>query len=149
MREAFNINQHTIQFATSLRGKLSNQEDRLFMLSKETDRCFRIFPRHNARLYERLLYETARLLYDRIQQASIGVSEGCGSRVTARQGRSIRDLRSTGDGSRLVPIRAIKAFVGYAARGESQARGAQDHLLRATPGIEEAGELRAAHYRQR
>lgn len=77
------------------------------------------------------------------------MSEGCRSRVTAGQGRGVRDLRSTGDRSRLVPIRAIEAFLGYATRGQSGARGARGHIFRATPGIEEAGQLCITHYRQR
>lgn len=77
------------------------------------------------------------------------MSEGRRSRVTARKGRGVRDLRSTGDGSRLVPIRAIEAFLGHAARGQSGARRARGHIFRATPGIEEAGQLCITHYRQR
>lgn len=77
------------------------------------------------------------------------MSEGRSGRIAAGQGRGVRDLRSTGDGSRLVPIRAIEAVLGHAARGESGARRARGHIFHATPGIEEAGQLCITHYRQR
>lgn len=89
------------------------------------------------------------LYANRIQQATIGVSEDRRSRVTTGRRRGICDLRSTGDGSRLVSLCTGEARLGYAARGQSEARRARDHVFRAPPGIEEASQLRVTHHRQR
>lgn len=77
------------------------------------------------------------------------MSERRGGGAATRSRRGVRDVRSAVDGSRLVPIRSIETLLGHQTGGEPNPGGARDHVLRETPGIEEAGQLRVAHHRQR